>query len=371
MLVKINIDKETYSRIKDLISEGRYPDLYHFIGIAISNQIQEEFAKKTDSIHMVEVIENISPFESAERLKDEVNSQLNDLRGKQLWQNKLREIQLEKSEIEPPKRDLIWSFYNRFFPVKLVIRELAILMAKQGTWIELDQLKDHAYAFALEISKILKEYEDKMDAPRNQKISTGLPTPLSELVGLKGAQKRKKEIKLLSSKSRFMAQFVGRKTSGDDPEFHGAGFSMGLIAVKFTGNICFVSLTENGREFALLNNPIIDSEQKDIAFFRDEVNFIMENIVPRYPLEKIIIDKIFDELKKHPLTSNEINDIFRDEKGRYMREHQMRTKETEDALDETKIVQERVSTMGRLSEINLVKWTIDSGGYSTYTLKQK
>lgn len=134
-----------------------------------------------------------------------------------------------------------------------------------------------------------------------------------------------------------MEQFVGRKTSGDNPEFHGAGFSMGLIAVRFVGNICYVSLTENGKEFALLNNPVIDGKQKDVAFFRDEVNFITENIIPIYALEKIIIDKILGELKKGSLTSNE---IFKEEKEKYLSDKKVRTKDIEDALEDNIIVQE-------------------------------
>lgn len=370
MLVKVNLDNKAFSLINGLIAEGKYPDLYHFIEIAINNQIQEEFAEES-AIPMPKITEDeISYFESKEILKGETESQLKEA-GKDKWQEKLREIHLEKSEIEPIKRDLIWSFYNRFLPVKIVIRELAILMAKHGTWIELAQLKDYAYVFAREISQILKKYEDREDVPRNLKLSTGLPTPPSELASLKGAKKRKKELKLLSSKTRFMEQFVGRKTSGKNPEFHGAGFSMGLIAVKFVNNSCFVSLTENGREFALLNNPVIDGEQKDTAFFSNEVNFIMENIISRYTLEKIIIELILDELKKRSLTSNEINEIFKNTKKSFLTDQNLSSKQIKDELDDGTIVQERVATMGRLSEMGLVKWTIDSGGYSSYTIKVK
>jgi hypothetical protein len=369
MLVKVNLDNKAFSLINELIAEGKYPDLYHFIEIAINNQIQEEFSEES-VIPIPKITEDESSyFESKEILKDETESQLKV--GKDKWQEKLREIHLEKSGIEPIKRDLIWSFYNRFLPVKIVIRELAILMVKYGTWIELAQLKDYAYVFAREISQILKKYEDREDVPRNLKLSTGLPTPPSELASLKGAKKRKKELKLLSSKTRFMEQFVGRKTSGKNPEFHGAGFSMGLIAVKFVNNTCFVSLTENGREFALLNNPVIDGEQKDVAFFDDEVNFIMKNIIPRYTFEKIIVERILDELKKRPLTSNEINEIFKNAKKSFLLDQNLSNKQIKDELDEGTIVQERVATMGRLSEMGLVKWTIDSGGYSSYTIKAK
>lgn len=192
MLVKINLDNETFAKIKALISEGKYPDLYHFIEIAVKNQIQEEFADHIDTISTTKILESgISITESIDRQKDEIASRFRDIIGKEWWQKKLREIKLEESTIEPNKRDLIWSFYNRFLPVKIVIHELAILMVKQGTWVELNQLKDYSYELAREISKILKEYEDKFDVPRNQRLSTGLPTPSSDLEGLKGVSKKK------------------------------------------------------------------------------------------------------------------------------------------------------------------------------------
>ena len=369
MLVKINLENEIFAKINELISKKRYPDLYRFIEIAINNQVQEEFSE-VEPILADKILESRISISESERQKDEVISHFSDIMGKEWWQKKLNEIQLEESEIQPHTRYLIWSFYNRFLPVKIVLHALAVSMAKQGTaWIDLNQLKDQSYEFALEISKSLKEHEDKFEVPRNQRLSTGLPTPLSETTGLRGFQRRKKELKLLSSKIRFMEQFVGRKTSGDNPEFHGAGFSMGLIAVKFVNNICYVSLTENGKEFVLLNNPVIDNRQSDVAFFRDEVNFIVQNIIPRYTLEKIIMDKILEELKKGSLTSNEINRIFKEEKAKYLKNKKKRTIDIEIALEDKIIVQERVSTMGRLSELGLVDWKVDKNGQSVYSLK--
>lgn len=372
MLVKINIDNEVFVRIKELIDEGKYPDLYHFIEIAINNQVQEETSEaKTRPAESFDLSGQEAVAKMAEEeLSKKLYSYGKQINKKEEWQKKLKEIKLEESEIQPEKEDLIWSFHNRFLPVKIVVRQLSMAITEETPWIELGQLQEYAYDSAVKISQELKTYEDKFEVPRNQKLSTGLPLHPFDTRGLRVAEKRRMEKKLLSSKIRFMEQFVGRKIYRNNRnEFEGAGFSMGLIAVKFIGNTCNVSLTNEGREFALFNNPILDGEQKDVAFFPDEVDFIKEKIIPRYRLENIIVKRILSELKTRSLSANDASEIFKDEKEKYLREGVARTKEIEDALSDKMILQERVSTMGRLSELGLVKWTIDPKGQSIYTLK--
>lgn len=371
MLVKINIDNETFARINELIAERKYPDLYHFIEIAINNQIQEEASEvKIRPAKSFEFFEQTIPSESAKEFPNKSYSYGRPISEKDEWQKKLKEIKLEESEIQPEKEDLIWSFYNRFLPIKIVVRQLSMVILEEAPWMELGHLQEYAYDCAVQISDELKRYENKFGIPRNQKLSTGLPLPPFDPRGLRVAEKRRMEKKLLSSKIRFMEQFVGRKIYRNNRnEFQGASFSMGLVAVKFAGNSCLVSLTNDGREFAILNNPILDGEQRDVAFFPDEVDFIKEKIIPRFKLEEIIVNRILYELKGNKLSSEELDRISKEEKMKFLKEKSESTATIEEKTQDKVIVRERVATMGRLSELGLINWEIDKNGSSVYSLK--
>jgi hypothetical protein len=99
----------------------------------------------------------------------------------------------------------------------------------------------------------------------------------------------------------------------------------------------------------------------------DETKFIISRIVPKFKFEKLIIDKILQELKNNKLTSNEIDKIIYNEKTKHK---ETNPKEDLTLLDEKYSKQQRIATMGRLAELGLVKWEIDSKGYSVYMLKK-
>jgi len=186
--------------------------------------------------------------------------------------------------------------------------------------------------------------------PRNKKLSTGLPIPKTEISGLKGIKKRKKEEKYQSSQNRFKEQFVG-KVRRKEPYFSGACFSMGLIAVKFEAETCLISLTTEGKDFALINNPILDENNFEYPFSDQEISFILENIYPKFEAENRIIHQIIQALENKNLQSDDINEIFESQNRKDFRA-------------------ERVSTMGKLSELRIVNWKINQEGKSIYSLNK-
>ncbi len=368
MLVKFDIGNDVFQKIKHLIEEKKYQDLNEFLNIAINNQVTEEFANlpwvgkkvtKSDS----------SQKEIADLLVEKSASSLEPIGLN--WRNILQTKKPPPSDIEPQYDDLVWSFYNRFLPVKIVIHKLAMFTAVKIDWVELVDLQAHSYDLATKISERLREYEEQYDLARNQRLSTGLPTPESEKDRVKKIrEKRKIEEKIESSRKRFMEQFVGKKIrSGGIDQFKGACFDMGLLAVRFSGDTVQLSMTQTGKEFALLENPVIEQGKNDVAFSENEVNFIFEKIIPKFRLEHRIINKIFKELKGNKLSSDEVNDIFKEEKMKFLKEKGESISKIEEDTEKDIIVRERVATMSRLSELGLVKWEIDKGGYSSYTLK--
>jgi len=338
MLIKIDVDSDLYKRIQKLIDSGNYDDIHQFVKIAINNQIQEESSKKSPSLEISKNELSDGIPETAEEKQDEIIKNLDEISG-------------QKNDYKPEVEEMINPFYTRFFPCKVIIHKLASMLSANKPWIEIRELQEKAYIFAEKVSDQLREYEQAEDLPRNKKLSTGLPMPSSEIIGLKGTKKRLKEEKYQSSKNRFKEQFVG-KPKRKVPYFKGACFSMGLIAVKYTGEVCHVSLTKEGKNFAVIDNPVLDEKNFSQSFSDQETRFIFNTIYPKFTAENRIIHKIIKALKEKRLKPDDINRIF----------------EAEDRKD---FRAERVSTMGKLAELQIIDWEITREGKSVYTLNKE
>lgn len=341
VLVKLDIDIDIVNRIEKLVREGKYSDFKQFLMLAINNQVEEESAETAE----LKISPNeFSKKQVAERLTGFQNSQtiFNSL-------SNLGNITIEKSEFHPFVSEVIWHFYNRFFPIKLVTQNLAkMIVVDQKPWIELAEIQTAAFDFAEKLATKLKEVEISEKIPRNKKISTGLPASKLELIALRGMARRKKEDKLQRGRTRFMDQIVG-KYNMKDKRFSGACFDLGLMAIKYVDGKCYVSLTELGKEFALFENPILNKNSFESAFSDEEVSFIFRKIYPKFRIEKKIVNQLIEWLKHESLTSSQINELFKKEKRQYF-------------------LEERIATMGRLSELQIVNWEIESDGKSKYSL---
>jgi len=135
--------------------------------------------------------------------------------------------------------------------------------------------------------------------------------------------------KLEASKKRFADQFIGRSIKKEKLQreiFSGACIEMGLIQVEKDESTdeLMVALTETGKDFVLIDNPIIERYRKDfldgmkteVVFSKKESQYILEKIIPRYPLEKQLIDKILKISNKH-FKNVDVANIFKDLKKKY------------------------------------------------------
>src|SRR6266487_3658236 len=311
MLVKVDLDPLTIKKIENFISQGAYSDIRQFVSVAISNQLEEEISS-IEGVNM-----NSSDFTSHSKSIIPRTYQTVAIRTANSyvtnWRQGLLGMQLESTSIQPKASDLIWYFYNRFFPVKVVIYQLAKTMATHhNNWIELGDLQVQAFEFAQEVATRLKNIEIRAKLARNKKLSTGLPASSMELISLRGTARKKKDDKLLRGRTRFMDQIVGKYVLKEGT-FSGACFDLGLIGIKQDKEISYVTLTDLGKEFALLENPILDKDSFESAFSDKEVQFIFHNIYNRFRLEKKIVRKIIEWLKKESLTSSQIDQLFKEE----------------------------------------------------------
>jgi hypothetical protein len=351
MLIKIDLDTFKIKKIEQLISTGNYSDIPQFINVAISNQLEEEASTSREPLISPGNISSDVGLSQLKRESGGYGRKLTNVPDSQysLWFKQLQDLEIEPTEFQPTTSDLIWYFYNRFFPARLVIHVLAQIIAIQHkNWIELGDLQVQAFEFAEGIATNLKNYELSAKMARNKKLSTGLPASRMEIVGFRGTSKRKKEEKLIRGRTRFMDQIVGKYVP-KNKIFSGECFDLGLIGVQQRKETIYVSLSELGKEFALLKNPILDKGLFEASFSDKEVSFIFNKIYSRFKLEAKIVNSIIEWLKKKSLTSSQIDELFRSELTEF-------------------IPEQRIATMGRLSELQIVNWEIDSEGKSKYSL---
>ncbi|MGE4650090.1 MAG: hypothetical protein AAEJ53_04310, partial [Myxococcota bacterium] len=281
------------------------------------------------------------------------------------WKNDI-EVMLEEREtkqltecITLPPEDiygltqvgLIWGFHNRFFPVKFIISILAslILQAKDerkiiGTkhpWIEFETFNDKVKLEAINLVKTLNEMKEQnkfqIIDPTVGFLATRdkfLRTPRLKKTARRSkrlAEEKAHELEE-TSKNRFLTQYVGRELNIKKGirTVAGACFEMGLVKCGYdpnTDNKLYVTLTDPGKEFAVMDNPLVNAIQdhqindelslttgdcSDLAikniFSKEESDFILKNIISKYELEEKVVREFLK--RKERLSVVEITEIF-------------------------------------------------------------
>jgi len=272
------------------------------------------------------------------------------------------------------------KLHTRLFPSKIVISLLANLIRDRITedntsWIDYQEFRESVFQDVLEISKITKSFEEKNSILRNKRISTGLPI-FHEKTFEDKAEELKNLNKIESSKERFLDQFVGptlRSWKHGDGTIGGILNDMGLVYFRDADDGSLeITLSKLGQQFFILENPILDNQDFSHSISKKEKEFILENVIPRLDLEKRIVDAIMSKINKITkdefLNTGDLDSVIDEIKSKWFSD-----KKNQDIAKESKIPRVdmtfwqnvRISTMGRLSEINAVSWEIEKG-YSKY-----
>ena len=95
-------------------------------------------------------------------------------------------------------------------------------------------------------------------------------------------------------------------------------------------------------------------------FSNEERKFIMNEIIPKFKLEKIIIENILQKIKnEHEVNTETLDEIIINTVSKWKTENEERARD--EKLDEKKKENYRIATMGRLAEIGEVEWKIKEG----------
>ena len=279
---------------------------------------------------------------------------------------------------------LLFTHYSRLLPVKIAICLLGNMMREQKSpVISFNDFKGRAYDLAESISKRLTVYEKENRKKREEKISTGLPKPyISNEITAKQALAEQRY------KDRYFGKLKKSQDSGETT-FEGALMALGIIKIFAKKKDVLITLTDLGKKFYLLDNPIIDGMNFP-AFSNEEREFLVTKIIPNRPLETKLIKTATEIITYEDALSSDITSTLDTEFENTLKnfvkssnDKKFTDKIQRDIIDKTNEIKEnndgkqtpveacRIATMGRLTELGVVSWDINSDGKSEYEIADK
>jgi len=287
------------------------------------------------------------------------------------------------NEISYDQYPILFRFYSRFAPAKIVLCVLADLLRQNPTSnkINLKILRADALDIAAEFNKEILKYEKLNSVKRTQKISTGFPKLSEDLEENVAVHKR------------FREQYVGKvrieRDTGDE-YFEGILAALGFVKLIKEGSEEFITFTKRGRDFYLLDNPILNGDYTR-GLYDKEAEFILEKIIPEFKLESMFYDtalrtiqkyQVDSKLQKDPITKILDQEIIKTTNDYVLKNpkdaegfgiEKIEFEKDGDTISKTnqKYVEGwRVATMGRLVELKQIEWSLEKGK-SVFQIRNK
>jgi hypothetical protein len=324
MRIVTEIAQNHAEKITHLIEKGRYQNFQQFITTAIENQIYIEDA----DIHNQTTFRN-NKITVIEKESDEKGNLLVDV---DIWpslrnlKNKPKIVQIPKFEDLACSSDKegrllneehvwLWGQVNRIFPIKLGLRIL-FLMLGDGETVDLETFKNKAGDVALAFGKMIRSHERDANKNRDERISAGLPidnesfrkTLILEMRRNKKFEDmepylRQEEFK---SKNRYKSHFLASARKND--KLDGAMPYLRLVNLSIGTNGKFsIGLTDDGLNFAKLDNPIIDNKDFTKSLGEKEIDFYLQHILKKAKGENNAIKWLLQKLTNGIGNREEIN----------------------------------------------------------------
>lgn len=268
MKMVVNVPDELVARVQTAVAEGSYDDPEQFLELALRNQLELEESEQSSLPSFGEVVggESVEQQE-LQTAVDEPISGVEELNYSK-ESDELEDLSLRKFDVQtvslPEESRLdegpLWGQYNRLFPVKLVVRRLAILITEDGNEaIPYKRFREETALTAREYGLRIEEVDEREDRGRGEKIASALPT---------GDKKDR-------SMERFKTHFVGQLEAGGEL----TGAAPDLRFVNIDPEEKSFGLTEAGLEFASIRNPLLDDGlEADQSLSAEERDFYVEHV---------------------------------------------------------------------------------------------
>ena len=189
-------------------------------------------------------------------------------------------------------------------------------------------------------------------------------------------------------KDRYFGKLKKNQDSGE-PTFEGALMALGVIKVFAKKKDVLITLTDLGKKFHLLDNPIINGTNFP-AFSNEERELLVTKIIPNRPLETKLIKTATEIITYEDALSSDITETLDKEFENTLKNFVKRSNDTKftdkikrDIIDKTDELRQnnegkqtpveacRIATMGRLTELGVVSWDINKEGKSEYEIADK
>lgn len=266
MRVFADIDPDTYDRIEETVTEGKYSDVNQFIRVAVENQLNIE--------------ESTGEGHAPPQAEQEATSKSE---GGYSWGYSLPDNPPVSSPSDMDREnELLFQQYYRFFPLVPVMVELAKETEKKSEPVVLNEFRDHVAETIDPLRDAIVDWEERNDVKKKNRKSTGLP---------------KRDVKNPDySMKRYLDHFVGKIRKRDlEPKsfLHSLGFvSYDPVDEEKT----FIQLTSAGERFLRQGNPLLLEGPDSPALGADEQEFIVTHIESTLHAEYRLMEFVYDTI---------------------------------------------------------------------------
>lgn len=354
MIVAVELDPDSYRKIKEFVEKGTYESLENFVEIAVLNQILLE----RNGLPRLEANKVLRATPS-----EEARPKISQTKQQGGVQQSIKYLACPKDTLLPILPPLpmteeirsfpIWGQINRLAPVKMVLRMLANQILLLGNdRIDLKRFSADA-AETITSTRTYIEKKDKKDRIRGEALYVALA---------------KKDP---GSQQRFINFYIGKLPRGKWTDGILTGLGLARIEQAEDGAVV-IGITEAGRKLACLHSPLIDDfllqeKQIESPFSPAEVEFLLNHLEINRPGEFEYLVSVLRFIKEGAVTPT----ALRQKVGKFLQERHLAVNFTDKFVNTM-----QVGAIGTLVELRLLgiekdaqksKYMITSGGEALLT----
>lgn len=312
-LIALKLEQDLYNKATALVRNGEYTDIQQLLEVALRNQLQLEERYRAADGRLTDISDEQSPAPAKRGIRrgigsgsrpDRVYKDAATAVGKSErgWPQIVAAFRFSSevaANLEPcnavPRRadEQMYALVNRLFPLKLVARWLDIQANAIGHWPAVLDAFESMGRDIEALGSALATRDENAKRRREDQLATSLP-----------------RIDNPKSTGRFLTQFVARQT--DAGEIYPAGIvQFALVCIK-NGQLV---LSSEGQELSRLQNPLIDSDSKDIenALTAEERRLFLHQIKNYMPGEATHLRAVLEAVSRGATSPPQLTDALRAE----------------------------------------------------------
>lgn len=294
MKIVVDLDPDTYEKIRELVEAGRYDSVEQFLRAGADNQLTIEASPEGG----VDTHRSTRPQRRGADGTTASTNAFESVAGR--WEYSLPD-DVPVREPHPSNRSelLLFSQFYRFLPLKFALIELAKATAEVGGPADLDEFRDQVSEAVVPFRNALQDWENAHDVSKQDQFSTGFPK--------RDASNPERAM------TRYLNHYVGRYRP-ENQEPAGFGHQLGMVSIEPSADeATTITLTPAGQNFLTLENPVLvdGPGESENSLSTDEQNYLVAHIRETLPLEYEFMEFIYDVLEHHDETYSKAMEQFR------------------------------------------------------------